>query len=382
MGLSDILSLGQSIIGSGRGVKSEYWNNPTAISITVDGRALKFPDDTKYTDIELNASMGAEASQFVVELLVPNAFTGGKWRCESMISQLKLGSSVAVNLGYKIGASESETQEVFKGFIARVSVNYDAEGKAVIKAIFADAKIWMMSNVQTAKYNDYSQATQKVLNAHAKRFSGKTVDIPCSKKSVGDIIQYGQTDYDFLVDIAKKTGSLFFISRGKVYFVSCSYKGKSISVDVADRVIIKISRVRNMLGVPFETKISSISKQDPSKIISAATKSSVTIGSGKSPSASIKNLSGCTNNEVYTGIGSMQELKDYAKADQFYRELNFNTVTIEMRGCVFVEVGSMITVKGFGEEFNNTYLVYALRYKYNKQSDKMITILTCKSTRI
>lgn len=160
--------------------------------------------------VQLSAMFEASYAEFTV------FSTSSVTEPDSALAQkLRLGRGVNISLGYG-----SRLSEVFCGYIDSVRMEYGHTEGYSYTVTCLDGKGLMMNSARSeikTSIKRYSDAVKKTLSAYSGFFSiGKIQQTP---ELTLPFSQLGESDYDFVVRLAKRLNYSFYISLGKAYFV-------------------------------------------------------------------------------------------------------------------------------------------------------------------
>ncbi|GHU84896.1 hypothetical protein FACS1894198_1570 [Clostridia bacterium] len=196
-------------------LKSKYrmFSDPIA-ALKVNKRTYK-NDEFVISDmkIELTSKFEANFAVFSVRGVVDEETRGFK---DGLRGLFDLGSRIDISVGYC-----DELEEVFTGFIS--GVTYDLpqkDGFGVLTVQCMDVKGIMMNNnnyVQQ-KFRNCSDCVQSLMekSQYSNYYGDLVVDRTRDETKLIEITN--ESDYDFLVRIAKKIDYEFFVSQDTVYF--------------------------------------------------------------------------------------------------------------------------------------------------------------------
>lgn len=190
-------------------------------------------------DIHVEVTSGYEASVASFRLYDSYDPSTGKFFYNKLKSQVMMGNSVTVQLGYL-----DKMETVFVGFISGVAFGFEPRGLPYIEVNAMDIKGLMMggSYATALTATTYSAAVKEVLErtgeGRLQQMGGITsVEISntpdaggvggvpgsaasggASKSSPITMEMVSESDYEFVVRAAKRYNYEFFVDRGKVLF--------------------------------------------------------------------------------------------------------------------------------------------------------------------
>ena len=323
-------------------------------------------DDIYITNVDILSSVNGEASTCEVTLALLSAeYKDKKLKLHSDFSQVKVGVELEVSLGYLVD-EKSETEKVFRGYISAFEIELDDKGRATLNIQGMDAKMWMMASRKTELKKDikkYSVVVNNVCGKYSGKLKGKEVDINGEVEFESPIYQRNESDFDFLNRISVLTGSLFFISLGKLYFVSPSSLNSSKLKIKSMEAILNLRMCASVWGIPKVVKVVGVDQKDRNTLIEAQATNSDGIGDGKSATSLTSNISETNTITIIDNtITSVNEAKFLAEAIYNRRELNLAEVKMETVGCPEVELGSKVVLDNFGDPIDNDYIISGIEH--------------------
>ena len=224
--------------------------------ILVNGKELAVKENPPLviSDISVEITCGYEAS--VASFRIYHSYNNDKssFRYEELKSQLFLGASAEIKLGY---AKTVET--VFVGFVAGVAFAFEPGGLPYIEVTAMDVKSLMMGGTYSCQLaaHSYGAAVREIFQRasyQSLKSAGGFIDTtnindtPDKKEDdarekdkaplTQTIEMVAESDYEFVVKAAKKFNYEFFVDRGKVYFRPAkSVKGAQAKIGVSRGIL-------------------------------------------------------------------------------------------------------------------------------------------------
>lgn len=322
-------------------------------SIDIDGFQLLPKYSIRNMTVQLSAMYEAGYAEFTV-------FDGSTKSAgiispdSSLMGKMKLGKSVGISMGYG-----SKLTDVFSGYIDSVRFEYSHSDGWLLCVTCLDGKGMMMNSARSeikTGMKRYSDAVKKTLGAYGDFFSiGKVQQTP---ELTQPFSQLAESDYDFVVRLAKRLNYSFFISLGKAYFVPVG----------SDRTeIIEISPDMELLRFSIETSLKNrISKvvvvnndeTDEKKRIKSEV-SSVNIletGSTSRAAASSAIKQGMVKTISDPAASTNEAAKQIAQAE--LDRMSYSSVEgyAEFSGLPEVVPGKFAVVSGFGSPAKSYYI--------------------------
>ncbi|MBQ6143709.1 MAG: hypothetical protein IJI84_04435 [Clostridia bacterium] len=359
--------------------------NPT-VEISVNGKKFEQEGSMYCSYVRVDLSAGPEAAVCLIDLIDPYYLEDGEIHVNDKFKKITLGSKIEVSLGYS-----EDVGTVFSGYVYTKSTDIigDVKGnKSVVRIKCMDSKIFMMQNKYTLQYKketSYSKVVKSVLARY--KLLGSKVKIAGEKKfNKGFLLhQTYASDYEFLAELAEKTGCLFYSdSSGKINFTSPkNASNNKLSTLEFCNYVFDVKSAQNMMGIPASLEVSSLDKKDPTKLIKSTVKDSEKIGSGSDVSKSSKNMpSKSIISIVDNDAHSLSEAKFRAQAEYNLRELNLMQTVMKIKGCYYFEIGKKLKLKNFNGISDNEYIITRVVHEYSAERRSYYTQLSLNANRI
>jgi len=218
------------------------------------------------SSLEVELSAGYEAGGCVFK--ISNGYDPKKGAFETgwLDTILVPGKDISVDMGY------IKKSTVFCGIISSVTNQFDEENGANIIVSCMDAKGAMMAGKQRVfggekKLTDIVKA---ILTEYKSTKAIKTVTVDTLTDLKRQIFQNSQTDYDFLVAVARKLGYEFFISKDEVLFVKPRKIKDPIIIFTWGENIISFSREIDLTEQLKEVKVIGNDEKEKKEIVGKA----------------------------------------------------------------------------------------------------------------
>lgn len=310
-----------------------------------------------YQDIRVTLTAGMEASDCVVEIVDRYArFENGGLKLDGALSKLALGAKLEAFLGYGDGKN---AESVFVGYISAVETDIQGDRVSVLVTAM-DCKQFMMGSYRSLRKKDikkYSEAVSDVLKSYSAMYSGTVVEATGEVKA--PIEQHNQSDYDFVVGLAKKLNYLFYVSAGKVYFVSYQKNTDSILTVAPGKSLRRLRREVTLANQVKSVTVRSHNAEDLSKPFESKAVKVAAVGGGKKSGAESSKLIGDSAAKVVVDNTVQSEAEAKARAEALMNEtaMGFLTGEIEIPGLPPVIPGHMVTVEKVDKSFDRDYFI-------------------------
>ena len=362
----------------------KHFNSVPFGKFTINGKEWS-PSFADIDTIEVISSVGCEASTcYVVLRFIDMPSTSKKssgketydFKLPYDFADIKVGAEFMVSLGYKVDKDDpGDITQVFSGFVSSFELEVDSKQQAIMTIQGMDAKMWMMTSRRTQLFQGdhrYSAIVQKICKSYSKKIGSKNIKIQEEKSFQTDLYQQNESDYEFLCRIAGITGSMFFMSSNpkKFNFVNVLGLGDSkMFVLKPNSIVQNIKLSANIWGIPRKIEVVSIDKKDYRKVIKAESndwegKNIGAKGGGKKFFQLTNNLEKNVNTIkiVDNTLNTVDEAKFCAQSIYNQREMSLVELKAKVMGYPKVELGKIISVKGFSSPIDGTYVVAGIRH--------------------
>lgn len=319
-----------------------------------------------YHDIQVTMSTGMEASDCVVEIVGQySRFEDGELKLDAAFSKLTLGAKLEVFLGY--GQAE-KAESVFVGYIS--SIEMDLQGETITMLVTAmDCKQFMMNSYRSLRKKDinkYSEAVSDVLKRYSAVYTATEVE--ASPEVLAPIEQHNQSDYDFVVSLAKRLNYLFYVVAGKVHFISYKKYTDSVLTVEPGAYLYRMRREVTLSGQVKSVTVRNHNAEDAAKPFESKAVTVAAVGGGKKTGAESTKLINDTMEKVVVDNSVRSEAEAKARAEALLGELSmgFMTGTIEIPGLPAVVPGRMVTVDKVSDDFNRDYFITQVVHHMDK----------------
>ena len=341
------------------------------LSIKINGTEVTADEKVLCRKVSVIVTSGYESNICRVDLAdMESKLVNSKIEHSKSLSGISVGSKIEVFMGYKCGNTKT-LKRVFAGNIMTLDFSVEHPMRAVYHIEAMDVKVAMMGNCRSilrskpdSETNKYSEAVSTVLDSY------KSLDIKTNVKTTftteAPIEQHKQSDYDFIVSIAKKINHLFFISYDDsnvtANFVSYSDCNECVLKVIPDNHVLGFNREVSLSGQISGVTVRCNNKTDPTSPIEATVKLSEveTIGSGSKTSDKLSKT--IVNDDTIKLIidqsaTSVEAVKQIAKAELTRTSMNLVGGQIMTLGIPELEAGKYIEVSGFSQDADKKYFI-------------------------
>lgn len=280
---------------------------------------------------------------------------------KQITSLLKLGNIVEAKIGYL----EKADVCVFKGYIDSIYLDYERDEEIVYTIECLDAKGIMMNSIhsETKKsIKKYSLAAEDVLKKYTSLLKLKSAYFYKEDNDVNVTIeQHNESDYQFVIRMAKNIGCEFYIVAGEVVFQPLEKKQKQTAIQYHINSYLENFTIHSSLkGFVNHIMVRSNNEQIPDKPFSAKISSyTKTAESGTITASSISPLLTERVSKVITDTTISSETEAKQKAKAYSNQIVKSAVTgsITTVGIPQLKAGTFCSLKGFGKPFDKKYYI-------------------------
>ncbi len=348
--------------------KYDGFQIPTAEIKINDRKMTDAKNSFQISDIEVDLTCGYEAS--IATFNIYNVYNSvkGQFETEAIQKYIYLGSKVEIYLGYGTTA-----KLVFVGVIAKVAYQMPEHEVPCIQVTAMDAKSIMMAGnySRQLKATQFTEAAKEILmkTAYARLQSkGIIRNIQVSQPilnpsldgaSVEQTIEMvAESDYEFLVKLAKKNNYEFFCECGDVIF----RKAKSVQTP-----LFTLTPSRGIYSFEVEYDITGLAETiyarstDPSKakLIESKGKFSNKISLGNKAKPLIKGSEWVYIDPTISSKEDAQNRVDRLMEDMSFR---YGTMICDMVGIPEMKPGYFLDMQCMGEGPSNVFYMVSVHH--------------------
>lgn len=312
---------------------------------------------------------GYEASYCSIEIEP----TGNKYKdnkglsINNKIDVFKLGLKLEVLTGY---AETRNLKPIFVGYITQIELTYDGRDKLIYQIEAMDFKVFMMNSKRSESKSDvkkYSDAVNAVLDKYSSLNDGVSIEAT-SEELIVPIEQFNESDYEFVLRIAKKLNYLFFVVNGKVIFKSqSSLKENCLSISPGP-YLMNFKRVISLNEQIKKVKVVNNDESDPTKTIEGSADNITTVGKGSKSASDISNVIGNNMEKIIVDheATSVALANARAKAELESLSMKFASGEFELIGVPDVVPGKFVTVDLLEDTLNNDYFITQVIHEFTQ----------------
>ncbi len=375
--------------------KYEGFYKPVAI-VELGGQDIEEHKKHKVNAVDITVSLTSDLKASMATFLLVNTYdtNNGYFRSKELKKFISLGTDVTIYMGHA-----SSVTEVFKGYIAAVDFRYDfdAPSEAGIMITAMDVKGIMMANNYTKRLqaNYYSDAVKEILDQQVyqklkengtikditiadtpdKPGGGAAPGAPGGGNTDIRIEMVAESDYDFVVRVAKKFNYEFFTLGGNVAFRKAKLNTQPLAEIKPGYAIVSYNVGYDITGVVGEVKVRTLDIGKGTRIESKKKNANkFSLGSKAKPLIS---------SQAYVYIDSSIETQQDAenRAEYILEDISYRLGHLRMmlRGMPEFVPGRFITLKNFGDAVSNNYYITDVTHEY-MAGGKYYTIIEGKAS--
>ncbi|MBQ6089960.1 MAG: phage late control D family protein [Lachnospiraceae bacterium] len=372
--------------------EAKGFTNPHVV-IKINGEddfTVKNPE-IAISQIDVDLSSGFEASVASYRMYGTYDVNTGNFKIKDYGKFFMIGSAVEIAMGYT-----SSVKTVFVGVITKVNFVFDDLGLPYVAVTAMDVKGLMMANNHSRqlKATTVSDAVKEIFDGEpygsktdssAGIIRGVTVENTpdvlaqmqdTSGKDKPTIEMVGESDYEFVVRMAKKVNFDFFVSAGTVIFRPAKADTLSLMTIRPQNILRTFDVEFDITGLVGQVEVRA-TDTDTGKLITSKQK----INNKWSLGNDAKSL---VSNNVMTYLDST--VHSQAEADMRVKYLaesvayRFGTLRCETVGIPDLIPGSFIMIRGLGEELNNKFYLKKVRHVMTRKGEYRCTLEGCAAT--
>ena len=348
-------------------------NNPCfTIKLNKMGTAIIPDDDLMVTNMSVTLSSGFESSvcTFTLKSKKPkyNETLKKIQLDEKMKKFMELGSEIEVCMGY---GDENNCKTVFKGNIYTVNFNLENLNNFELEVQAMDVKAFMMENQHYKihqEYMEYGALVSNIVSLYSEycNYSDSQTKIIHSTKLSKITYQRKQSDYDFLVSLAKRIHYLFYVINGVVHFEPYpTLKNSTTSIVITPGdYLIDFSREITLSDQVDVVKVRKNNEENPNEPIEG-TSSDDNKASDVSNSLDPKNNNKKEVLIIDPSIKDGNEAKEIAKAEYETRSWNFAKGKFKIRGLPEIVPGKYVEIKNVSDDIDQKYFITEVRHEFS-----------------
>ncbi|MBQ6443000.1 MAG: phage late control D family protein [Lachnospiraceae bacterium] len=372
--------------------KYEYFRYP-AMEVEVDGNRISDDKKTRMaiSDVTIDLSAGFEASQAVFTIYNVFDQMATSFDSKSVKKYILLGSVIKIYLGYN-----KSGPLVFAGVITKINFFYEKGEIPGIQVTAMDVKAVMMANScskqLTAK--TYGDAVKEIFDQtiyQNLKGDGAITDFTIGSTpdggaagaltgavgggaaagAAGDVANatdktiemVAESDYEFVVKVAKKYNFDFFVHAGQVVFRTAKSDSSTL-MEITNEASIQYLNVE--YDITSQVGLVEVRGLDAgkAKVLTGKAKNTNKLSQGNKAKSLVSNSTYVYLDPSATSTEEAQYRAKYLQEERTYR---LATLELTMIGIPELVPGRFIKLDGFGTGVDNSYYIQALRHTLDSE---------------
>lgn len=364
------------------------------VEIEVNGKSITTPGG-KYavgiSNLNIDLSAGFEASQATFNIYNVYNYEKARFNFDVIKKFVVLGSAVKIYAGYA-----KKVTEVFTGVIVKMNFLVEESDVGHVEVTCMDVKAVMMANRynRRLKANTYCDAVKEIFDQNIyqnMKNAGVIEDIkidntpdkpvgspPAADKDSDKTIEMaGESDYEFLVKVARKFNFDFFVLAGVVYFRKAkSDQTKQITITPKAK-IVRLSVEYDMTGLVESIEVRGLDV-GKAKVVSEKKKNSYKLSQGNKAKALI---SGTKFVYIDPSVSTASDAGN--RASYLFEEMShrYGTLELDMVGIPEITPGRYISISDVGTAVSNDFYVQSVKHIFNS-TGRYTTRITGKTNQM
>lgn len=337
-----------------------------AISLSVISKA----DREKFvvTDLNIELTCGYRANIATVNIFNVYDDDKGKFKDNEFNQIFQIGKKINIEIGY-----DKTTECVFSGYISGITYNFSDNFMPHLTLECLDVKAAMMANNNNTQLlqDTYSSCINEIVGKSEYKSLYKTADVDSNITSPQGEDKFlvemaDESDYEFVVRIAKKLGYEFFVSQETLYFRKKRLKTDPIMTISHKDLIIDLEANFNISGIVNSVEIRSLDDKT-GEMIKATSKSSANYSNSSSAS---KIISKAERVIIDPTVASDSEAQTRADAELDNLSWRFGTFLIKTVGIPEIIPGRFIKIDGLSSDVNKKVYIVKVIHTINSSGFK------------
>ncbi len=266
---------------------------------------------------------------------------------------------IKIELGY-----HTQNKVVFEGLVIRQRLMLDS-GKSVLKVECKD-KAYLLTLGRNNAYF-YDQKDSAIISSLIQG-KGLSASVDSTRVTHKEMVQYGATDWDFILSRAEANGMLVYTEKGKVSIKKPEFNSSPalqllhgatiLELDAELDATTQVGSVDAFAWDPANQKLEQQSSSNPG-----------VVSPGNMSSSSLADNGGLKKLEVHhAGQLKGEELSAWASAELLRSQMAKVRGRVRIQGFTDIVPGKMIDLQGLGTRFSGKAFVSGVRHELNNQN--------------
>lgn len=340
------------------------------------------------SEVSVELSCGLEASAASFSIYGVYNIEDGQYAFSSFRDYVRLGSTVAVFMGYG-----GQMEEVFVGFIAQTRFVRNDSDIHHVEVTAMDAKGLMMANscARQMTAGNYGDAVKEIfrkpmyqkMNADGIWRSVHVDDTP--DKTGGQnrqvtsytVEMVSESDYEFIVKAAKRFHYEFYVDTGEIYFRRAKKTAEECLLEIGmDKGVRSYDITYDITGLVKSVEVRGMDTAK-AELVSAVQKASNKISTGNRAKALINQ-----SEKIVADAGAIAKEQAQYRAQSMMEEISyrFGTLACTCTGIPELKPGHFIRITGLGGPCDNRFYVTQARHDLSDEGGYLTHITAVAAT--
>lgn len=324
--------------------------------VIVDGTELK-SSSYNIEQVNVQVSAGEKANSADVSIVADydneNSGIAG-----DLLSTVTAGKKVKIEFGY------TQTSTVFLGYINTVDVNF-SEGGVFVSFSCLDARGLLMGNTswQSHENESVSQIITALLQPLQSYTDEITVDVDGEADKENPLSQNDLDDYKFICQLAKLTGSTFYMPNTKLLFVKNPFDDAEVQHEYQwGRDILSFNRT-----VELSEQIGSITVigNSPDTVEEFSATAKPPSGEGKTGAQLNSGIKDKERTVTSYTVKTQEEAQKYADSMMREAAMKLCSGSAKVLGNEKLTPGESVSFEGLDSNIDGEYLIMSLTHSFS-----------------
>jgi len=288
----------------------------------------------------------------------PDVAIATSGRTQNPLTVFAEGSAVVLSLGF-VG---DPLTKVFEGEVTGIAAIFPEEGASMLEV---HCHSYMHRLRRSARTKTYLKQKDSAIALQVGKAAGMTVRANDSKTKHDFVLQYNQTDLEFLLERASRIGFELLADGKTLHFREAGDAGTAaLKLAYGDESLLSITLREELLGQGDSVTVRSVDMKGKS-IIGKAAAALITPGAARSGPKMSKSAFGATETVVVDRpLETREDADALALSILNGRARGFVTGSGRSIGQPSLRAGSVIELDAVGKKFNGKYYVVQSTHVY------------------
>ncbi|RUS45901.1 phage late control D family protein [Cohnella sp. AR92] len=327
-----------------------------AFKIQVDGLDLG-REGMAITDISVETTTSDKSD--VVQFTINNAYDLVKRDFEWINKNVKLGSTLEIQLGYT-----DQLTPVFFGYITAINVKFPREGTPQLQITGMDLSFKMMRGRGVRNYVEMK--ISDIVKQVGKEYGAVSFVVDETKVKYPSFHKRPDNDYQFLQELARMLGYDFFIVGKTLYFREKNKNKTPLMTLSWGKTLISFNVEMNLSEQVSQVNVRSWDAKT-GEVNTAKSGTISKLGSNTITGPDVLSTMGSTFEEnLYVNAVDKQDAQIKADAAMTERAMKLVTGDGECIGLPEIRAGRYISLDGLGSRLNQPYYIVSATHTINE----------------